>query len=124
MPLLNTQNIKSDFITITGLSENDFKYLSVIENAKRYVEARIIPEALTPAEISGCEYAACAHAVYEYALQQIISDSIIISQVGKAVADYRENSVIQAAYAFRKSVFDSMKDIIRDDNFVFQAVEG
>ena len=71
-----------------------------------------------------CEYAACAHAVYDYILQNLLSDKIIVTQLGKASSNYRENSIIQAASAFRKSVFDSMKDLIRDDSFIFSGYGG
>lgn len=124
MPELNAQNIKTEFLKIVSLSEDEFCFQNIIDNAQRYVEARIIPDNLTSEEAASCEYAACAHAVYDYVLQNLLSDKIIVTQLGKASSNYRENSIIQAASAFRKSVFDSMKDLIRDDSFIFQAMGG
>lgn len=123
MALLNAQNIRNGFLKITGLSEDEFKFQNIVDNAQRYVEKRIIPESPDSEEIKCCEYAACAHAVYDYTLQNLLSDRIIVTQLGRASSNYRENSVIQAAFSFRKSVFDSMKDLIRDDSFVFQVME-
>lgn len=124
MPTLSSENITTDFLNITKLSEKEFNLPNIIENARRYVEGRIIPSSLTSPDIARCEYAACAHAVYDYTLQKLLSDRIVISQTGNAVSDYRENSMIEAAYSFRKSVFGSMKDLIRDDSFVFETMEG
>lgn len=122
--LLNSINIRTEFLKITKLSEDEFKFQSIIDNAQRYVEKRIIPESPDSEEIKCCEYAACAHAVYDYTLQNLLSERIIVTQLGRASSNYRENSVIKAAFSFRKSVFDSMKDLIRDDGFVFQVMEG
>ena len=118
--LLNSINIRTEFLKITKLSEDEFKFQSSIDNAQK----RIIPESPDSEEIKCCEYAACAHAVYDYTLQNLLSERIIVTQLGRASSNYRENSVIQAAFSFRKSVFDSMKDLIRDDGFVFQVMEG
>lgn len=124
MPILNSENIKTEFLKITKLSESEFSLQNIIDNAQRYVETRIVPDTLSSEEAACCEYAACAHAVYDYTLQNLLSEKIIVTQLGKATSNYRENSVIQAAFAFRKSVFDSMKDLIRDDSFIFYAMEG
>lgn len=124
MPSLNAENIKANFFAITKLTASEFKLQSIIDNAKDYVESRIIRDSLTSDETARCEYAACAHAVYEYTLQKLLSDRIVITQTGNAVTAYRENSMLEAALAFRKSVFGSMKDLIRDDSFVFKAMEG
>lgn len=124
MPGLNLQNIKDDFLKITKLSQQEFELIHIIENAKRYVEKRIVPEDLSASEKIACEYAASAHAVYEYTLQNQLSEKIVLSAEGKAEYGYREASIIQAAFAFRKSVFDSMRDLICDDDFVFRTMEG
>ena len=59
-----------------------------------------------------------------YFIQSQLAEKIIVTQLGKTLTDYRHESVIQSALAFRKCVFDSMRDLIRDDDFVFQTMEG
>lgn len=124
MQILSSDKIRSDFLKVTKLTVSQYNHDYIIENAKRYVEKRIVPETLNEFEIASCEYAACAHAVYDYTLQSQLAEKIIITQLGKTLTDYRHESVIQSALAFRKCVFDSMRDLIRDDDFVFQTMEG
>ncbi|MBQ9376081.1 MAG: hypothetical protein IJU04_07095 [Ruminococcus sp.] len=124
MPVLNEQNIKADFLKITKLTQQEFNLMHIIDSAKRYVEKRIIPDYLSTSEQTACEYAACAHAVYEYTLQNQLSEKILLSNEGKAEYAHCDDGAVKAAFAFRKSVFDSVRDLVFDDNFVFRAMEG
>ncbi len=121
---LNTENITGIFKQITGLNDDEFCQQKLISNSKSYIEGRIIPRKLSADQASHCEYAAAVHAVYDYTLQKLLSDRIVISQSGKAVSQYRENSMLEAAYSLKKSVFGSMKDLIVDDGFIFETTGG
>lgn len=121
---LNTENITGIFKQITGLTDDDFCQQKLISNSKSYVESRIIPRELSTEQTDRCEYAAAVHAVYDYTLEKLLSDRIVISQSGKAVSQYCENSMLEAAYSLKKSVFGSMKDLILDDGFTFETMGG
>lgn len=124
MSKLDHSNITDYFLQLVGIPKEDFSRQDIIESSAEYVENLIIPEMLTQPQKDRCEYAAAVHGVYEYILTRSLTEKIVITQSGKAVYDSHDEGALSAAFALKKSVFASMKDLIRDNGFCFTSAGG
>lgn len=121
---LNHYKIKEYFLKLTGITEESFAQQSILENAAEYIEHRITRRMLSEAQADRCEYAAAVCAAYDYILSRNLEEKIVITQDGNAVLDYKDDGSISAALELKKSVLDSIQNIIRTDNFSFSAIGG
>lgn len=115
---MNNENIKMLFCRITGTNVDKFPYSDLIEKAAVSVEERLSREPSSQIEISRCEYAAAAQAVYEYAVEKSLSDRILLTENGAAYTE-KSQQTVNSAYRFRNAAFSALKDMAKDDGFLF-----
>ena len=120
---LNKIKVTDYFLRLTGIPAEDFSQYAIIDNSVSYIENRL-KDTLSESQQERCEYAAAVHAVYDYILTRNLNEKIVVSQNGKVVNQAYQDYSITAAYELKKSVFDSIKDIIGDNSFTFFATEG
>lgn len=115
---MNNENIKMLFCRITGVSVDKFPYSDLIERAAVLVEERLSREPASQSEIAGCEYAAAAQAVYEYTIEKSLSDRILLTENGAAYTQ-KPQQTVSSARQFRNAAFSALKDMAKDDGFLF-----
>ncbi|MGN1113982.1 MAG: hypothetical protein ACI4RC_02535 [Oscillospiraceae bacterium] len=123
MSQLSKANIAELFLKLTGISKEEFNQQEIIESSAVFIESRLGEKKLSAEDKSRCEYAAAVCGVYEYILSRNLAEKIVVTQSGKAVSDYSDSNAVSAAFQLRKTVLDSISDLI-GGGFIFSTFGG
>lgn len=121
---LNHLNIKKYFLKLTGITEENYDQENIIENSAEYIESRVSRHILSDSQVDRCEYAAAVCATYDYILSRNLKEKIAVTQDGRAIYDYKDEGAVSSAYELKKSVLESISNLIRKDDFKFSAIGG
>jgi hypothetical protein len=110
MEHLDYDRVKSRFLSVTGMSPEDFSEGSIFDNAETFVLSRLCipPDQLTDPQRKLCEYAAAAVAVYDRSVTLCLSDRPVMSETGRVTAQREKQDVIRAAEQLRSEAFGQL----------------
>ncbi len=85
MRYLGYEDILASFLRATGMKEEEFRHISLIETAEAFVlsHLNIEPEQLNDMQKILCEQAAAAVAVYDYCFELCLKERPVMSENGE-----------------------------------------
>lgn len=122
---MNIQNIKDIFEEISGLKVdkvNDYKEMA--ENAKAFIERKLIKSDLTTLETKMCEYACAAIAYYDYIMMSVSKGNRTLTRTGIIHEEDTSNNRLLSAKGLRDEALMKIADLLDDVSFVFMSVRG
>lgn len=126
MAELSYDGIYEEFMRITGLSEDEFSYGSLIENASQYISSRLKSdiEELSEAQENLCVYAAAAVAVYDYAFEARLKRIQVLSENGSVISERPGTDIENTASKLRFTAIRQLASagLTDPDDFAFIGV--
>lgn len=116
-------DIKALFLRMTGLGEVN-TYDGLVDMAYAKICSLARDRELTSDEADGCEYAAAADAAYAYCLEQAPKDELVMTEQGNVRRISSDKGRIAEAKLRRDTAFAQLAGVIRDEDFIFRAIEG
>ncbi len=113
------------FKFISELSDDEVQnYYETIDDAKDFIQKRLIKEPESTIDVKRCEYAAACVAYYDYTVLSLMKEKRGITITGSATETLTHNQRLEAARELRNSALTSIADLTQDMEFIFASVGG
>lgn len=113
------------FQSISELSAADVQnYADTIDDARDFIERKLVTAPETEDDVKRCEYAAACVAYYDYTILSLMKEKRGITLTGAATETLNPNERLEGARELRKNALMRILDLIEDVDFVFASVEG
>ena len=124
MPVINIENVKEQFIELSGLDSSqaqvyDGLVTACVNEAEKALDSSRIAD---DSDREICEFAAAAEAFYRYICLLAAEEKIICTAQGSAVEKYSDEGRIKAAGELRDSAVSRAERFFGGDSFVFSSV--
>ncbi len=118
-------NITDIFQSISELSNSDVQnYVDTIDDAKDFIEGKLIETPTEQKDIKRCEYAAACVAYYDYTVLSLMKDKRGITITGSATEALNQNERLEGARELRNNALLRISDLTEDMDFIFSSVRG
>ncbi len=122
---MDLNSITEIFKAISELPDSDVQnYSDTIDDARDFIEKRLISEPKTSADIKRCEYAAACVAYYDYTILSIMKEKIGLTITGSATQTLNYNERLEGARELRNNALLRISDLTQDMDFIFASVMG
>lgn len=122
---MDLDSIKNIFKAISELSDIDVQnYSDTIDDARDFIEKKLIslPESLE--DLQRCEYAAACVAYYDYTILSIMKERRGMTITGSATQAFNNNERLEGARELRNNALLRISDLTQDMDFIFTSVRG
>ncbi len=118
-------SITDVFQSISELSDSDVQnYSDTIDDAKNFIEKKLISIPKSPEDIKRCEYAAACVAYYDYTILSLMKEKRGITLTGSATETFNHNERLEGARELRNNALERISDLTQDMDFIFASVRG
>lgn len=118
-------SITDVFQSISELSDSDVQnYSDTIDDAKNFIEKKLISIPTSPDDIKRCEYAAACVAYYDYTILSLMKEKRGITLTGSATETFNHNERLEGARELRNNALERISDLTQDMDFIFASVRG
>ncbi len=122
---MDLNNITNIFEAISELSNDDVQnYADTIDDAKEFIEKRLITVPTSSDDIKRCEYAAACVAYYDYTVLSLMKEKRGITLTGSATETFNHNERLAAARELRNNALARISDLTQNMDFIFSSVNG
>lgn len=118
-------SITDVFQSISELSDSDVQnYSDTIDDAKNFIEKKLISIPKSSEDIKRCEYAAACVAYYDYTILSLMKEKRGITLTGSATETFNHNERLEGARELRNNALERISDLTQDMDFIFASVRG
>lgn len=122
---MDLESITDIFQSISELSESDVQnYSDTIDDAKDFIDKKLISSPTAPEDIKRCEYAAACVAYYDYTILSLMREKRGITLTGSATESLNPNERLAGARELRNDALLRISDLTQDMDFIFTSVRG
>lgn len=122
---MDLDSITDVFQSISELSDSDVQnYGDTIDDAKNFIEKKLISIPTSPDDIKRCEYAAACVAYYDYTILSLMKEKRGITLTGSATETFNHNERLEGARELRNNALERISDLTQDMDFIFASVVG
>lgn len=122
---MNLDTITDMFKLISELSDDDVQnYTDTIDDAKDFIEKRLLSNPTSEADIKKCEYAAACVAYYDYTILSLMKEKRGITLTGTTTETLNQNERLAAARELRNNALARISNLTQDMDFIFATVMG
>lgn len=122
---MNVSIITDIFQSISELPDEDIQnYSDTINDAKSFIEKKLIAPPVKKDDIKICEYAAACVAYYDYTVLSLMKEKRGITLTGSATESLNSNQRLESARELRNNALISISDLTEDMDFIFASVAG
>lgn len=122
---MNVSIITDIFQSISELPDEDIQnYSDTINDAKSFIEKKLIASPVKKDDIKRCEYAAACVAYYDYTVLSLMKEKRGITLTGSATESLNLNQRLESARELRNNALISISDLTEDMDFIFASVAG
>lgn len=122
---MNLNVITEMFRCISELSDEDIQnYSDTIDDAKNFIEKKLITSPTSNVDIKRCEYAAACVAYYDYTVLSLMKEKRGITLTGTATETLNSNERLKGAQELRNNALVRISDLTEDMDFIFASVAG
>lgn len=122
---MNLKTITDMFQSISELSDNDVQnYSDTIDDAKDFIEKKLVSDPTSSEDIKRCEYAAACVAYYDYTILSLMKEKRGLTITGSATESLNPNERLSGAKELRYNALLRISDLTQDMDFLFTSVRG
>ena len=122
---MDLSSITDMFQAVSELSDSDVQnYSDTIDDAKDFIEKRLISVPVSAEDIKRCEYAAACIAYYDYTVLSLMKEKRGITLTGSATETFNHNERLEGARELRNNALSRISDLTQDMDFIFASVRG
>lgn len=122
---MNVSLITDIFQCISELPDEDVQnYSDTIDDAKNYIEKKLVTSPVKKDDIKRCEYAAACVAYYDYTVLSLMKEKRGITLTGSATESLNSNQRLESARELRNNALIGISDLTQDMDFIFASVAG
>ncbi len=122
---MDLDSITDIFQSISELSDSDVQnYRDTIDDAKDFIEKKLITDPVSSEDITRCEYAAACVAYYDYTILSLMKEKRGITLTGSATETFNHNERLEGARELRNNALERISDLTQDIDFIFTSVRG
>lgn len=122
---MNLNVITEMFRSVSELSDEDIQnYSDTIDDAKNFIEKKLITSPTSKVDIKRCEYAAACVAYYDYTVLSLMKEKRGITLTGTATETLNSNERLKGAQELRNNALVRISDLTEDMDFIFASVAG
>lgn len=122
---MNLKTITDMFQSISELSDSDVQnYSDTIDDAKDFIEKKLVSDPTSSEDIKRCEYAAACVAYYDYTILSLMKEKRGLTITGSATESLNSNERLAGAKELRNNALLRISDLTQDMDFLFTSVRG
>ncbi len=123
---LNVNAVTENFKTLSNLLPEELeRYMGLINSAKGYFERLLLRSFASDEERNLCEYACAAKAYYDYTVFSAATAKTLSTQSGTVFTKVSDDLSVKNAELLMHNSFAAVPaDLLRDNGFIFERVDG
>ena len=122
---MNLETITDMFQSISELSDSDVQnYSDTIDDAKDFIERRLISDPASSEDIKRCEYTAACVAYYDYTILSLMKEKRGLTLTGSVTESLNSDERLAGARELRNNALLRISDLTQDIDFIFASVRG